>query len=34
LQAEGITFRGRRIDMKQHEHRFGRATAPRKKAGR
>ena len=28
LQAEGVAFRGRRIDMKQHEHKF-----PRKSRG-
>jgi len=22
LQAEGVSFRGRRVDMKQHEHKF------------
>ncbi len=22
LQAEGVTFRGRRVDMKRHEHKF------------
>jgi methylated-DNA-protein-cysteine methyltransferase-like protein len=36
LQAEGVTFRGRRVDMKQHEHRFGSANARQKiaRAGR
>lgn len=29
LEAEGVTFRGRRVDMKLHEHKFPRA---RKKA--
>src|ERR1700730_15660684 len=29
LEAEGVTFRGRRVDMKLHEHKFPR---PRKKA--
>ena len=24
LQAEGVTFRGRRVDMKRHQHGFGR----------
>lgn len=24
LQAEGVTFRGRRVDMKLHEYKFGR----------
>jgi methylated-DNA-protein-cysteine methyltransferase-like protein len=22
LEAEGVTFRGRKVDMKKHEHRF------------
>src|SRR5258708_39822460 len=22
LESEGVTFRGRRVDMKQHEHKF------------
>jgi len=26
LQAEGVTFRGRRVDMKRHEFRFPTAT--------
>jgi methylated-DNA-protein-cysteine methyltransferase-like protein len=30
LQMEGVTFRGRRVDMKRHEHRF--TKPPRKKA--
>ena len=32
LQMEGVTFRGRRVDMKRHEHRF--TKAPRKKAAK
>jgi len=32
LQAEGVTFRGRRVNMKQHEHSFGKATSSPKKA--
>jgi methylated-DNA-protein-cysteine methyltransferase-like protein len=24
LEAEGVTFRGRRVNMRAHEHRFGR----------
>ena len=31
LQAEGVTFRGRRVDMKQHEFHFPRG---KKKTGR
>jgi len=27
LEAEGITFRGRRVNMRVHEHRFGRARS-------
>jgi methylated-DNA-protein-cysteine methyltransferase related protein len=27
LQAEGVTFRGRRVDMKQHEYKFGKVKA-------
>jgi alkylated DNA nucleotide flippase Atl1 len=23
LQSEGVSFRGRRVDMSQHEYRFG-----------
>ena len=23
LQAEGVVFRGRKVDMKRHEHKFG-----------
>ena len=25
LRMEGVTFRGARVDMKQHEHKFGRS---------
>ena len=33
LEAEGVTFRGRRVDMKQHEFKFPRKTKkPTKKA--
>jgi methylated-DNA-protein-cysteine methyltransferase-like protein len=28
LESEGVTFRGRKVDMKQHEHKF---PKPRKK---
>lgn len=32
LEAEGVTFRGRRVDMKQHEFKFPRkAKKPKKK---
>jgi len=38
LEAEGVRFRGRRVDMKAFEHRFGRARreieAPRKRLPR
>jgi methylated-DNA-protein-cysteine methyltransferase related protein len=27
LEAEGVTFRGRKVDMKLHEHRFPRSAA-------
>lgn len=30
LEAEGVTFRGRKVDMKLHEHKF---PKPKKKAG-
>ena len=30
LQMEGVTFRGRRVDMRRHEHRF--SKPPRKNA--
>jgi methylated-DNA-protein-cysteine methyltransferase related protein len=29
LEAEGVRFRGRRVDMKKHEFKFGRAPKPR-----
>ncbi|MGA9306949.1 MAG: MGMT family protein [Candidatus Sulfotelmatobacter sp.] len=29
LEAEGVRFRGRKVDMKQCEHKFGRATKKR-----
>jgi methylated-DNA-protein-cysteine methyltransferase related protein len=31
LQAEGVTFRGHRVNMKQHEYNFRRAKASSKK---
>jgi methylated-DNA-protein-cysteine methyltransferase-like protein len=31
LQAEGVTFRGRRVDMKRHEFRFATAARNTKK---
>jgi methylated-DNA-protein-cysteine methyltransferase related protein len=31
LQAEGIGFRGRRVDMKAHEHKFGRTKTSSKR---
>jgi len=30
LEAEGVTFRGRRVDMKQHEFKFARTKIQRK----
>lgn len=33
LQAEGVAFRGRRVDLKRHEYRFP-ATKPQKSRGR
>ncbi len=30
LEAEGVTFRGRRVDMKQHEFEFARTKTKRK----
>ena len=30
LQAEGVTFRGRRVNMTQHEYRFGKALVSKK----
>jgi methylated-DNA-protein-cysteine methyltransferase-like protein len=29
LQSEGVTFRGKRVDMKQHEFKFKRSGAKR-----
>jgi methylated-DNA-protein-cysteine methyltransferase related protein len=29
LEGEGVTFRGRRVDMKQHEHKFPKARTKR-----
>jgi methylated-DNA-protein-cysteine methyltransferase related protein len=29
LEAEGVVFRGRRVDMKRHEFNFGRNQSPR-----
>ena len=29
LEAEGVVFRGRRVDMKVHEFKFGRVARPR-----
>src|SRR5712692_2656687 len=34
LEAEGVAFRGRRVDMRQHEFKFPRTTATRKAKGR
>ena len=36
LESEGVTFRGRRVDMKKHEFKFPRvkATRPKKKSTR
>ena len=31
LEAEGVTFRGRRVDMKRHEFQFGKSEKTRKK---
>lgn len=33
LEAEGVTFRGRRVDMKRHEFRFPRRAARKKSVG-
>jgi len=32
LESEGITFRGRRVDMRRHEYRF--PTSPKKRIGK
>ena len=34
LEAEGVTFRGRRADMKRHEFRFPRVIARKKSTGK
>ena len=34
LESEGVTFRGRRVDMKRHEFRFPRAKQLRKNPAR
>ena len=31
LEAEGVAFRGRRVDMRKHEYRFPRAKAGKRK---
>jgi methylated-DNA-protein-cysteine methyltransferase related protein len=31
LQSEGVSFRGRRVDMKRHEHRFGKTKLSSRK---
>jgi methylated-DNA-protein-cysteine methyltransferase-like protein len=31
LRMEGVTFRGARVDMAKHEHKFGKATRKKKK---
>lgn len=31
LVAEGVTFRGRKVNMKLHEYRFEKKSKPRKK---
>jgi methylated-DNA-protein-cysteine methyltransferase-like protein len=30
LEAEGVTFRGRRVDMKLHEHKFGKTQTKKR----
>jgi methylated-DNA-protein-cysteine methyltransferase related protein len=30
LESEGVTFRGRKVDMKQHEHKFVKSKSPKK----
>ena len=32
LEAEGVTFRGRKVDMKLHEHKFPKAGKKRRQA--
>lgn len=34
LEAEGVTFRGRRVDMKQHEFKFPRKSKKKTKPAR
>jgi methylated-DNA-protein-cysteine methyltransferase-like protein len=34
LQAEGVTFRGRRADIKRHEYKFGKKQAGRSSEAR
>jgi methylated-DNA-protein-cysteine methyltransferase-like protein len=34
LEAEGVRFRGRRVDMKQSEWKFGREKAAKKRRAR
>jgi methylated-DNA-protein-cysteine methyltransferase-like protein len=31
LQSEGVTFRGRRVDMKKHEHKFPKWRSTKRK---
>ena len=31
LQSEGVSFRGRRVDMNQHEYRFGKTKSLQRK---
>jgi methylated-DNA-protein-cysteine methyltransferase related protein len=31
LEAEGVAFRGRRVDMKRHEFRFNKKKAPKRR---
>lgn len=33
LTLEGVTFRGARVDMDRHEHRFDRGAAPKQRRG-
>ena len=33
LEAEGVTFRGRKVDMKLHEHKFPKAKKKTRKTG-
>jgi methylated-DNA-protein-cysteine methyltransferase related protein len=30
LESEGVTFRGRKVDMKQHEQKFVKSKSPKK----